>query len=110
MLQKGRADFGLFEYPNTGVELPDDLAVVEGVTIGLEGARHFMVSKLHRDGHLVFKALERGLDVLKAKGAFRKAYIECGFINPLLESWTRLNLPANRTTPARLRARGCSSD
>ncbi|MFW5501317.1 MULTISPECIES: hypothetical protein [unclassified Maridesulfovibrio] len=91
MLQKQRADFGLMEYPNAKNDLPEDLAVVPGIVVGLDGSRHFMVSKSHRDGYWVFKALNKGLAQLKEQGVFRKAYIECGFISPKLDSWKKLN-------------------
>lgn len=90
MLQERRVDFGLFEYPNISKSMPEGLAVVSGITIGLRSSRHFMVSKTHPMGATVYQALTRGIKRLNARGAFRRAYEECGFLSKELRAWRRI--------------------
>lgn len=90
MLQEGRADFGLYEYTNIIKEMPVDLKIVPGITIGLNDSRHFMISKTHPEGKKLFEALQRGVAILKSRGTFKKAYNECGFMSGELESWHRI--------------------
>ncbi|QJB55183.1 hypothetical protein [Pseudodesulfovibrio sp. zrk46] len=90
MLQEGRVDFGMYEYTNIRKSMPEGLGIVPGITVGLRGTRHFMVSRLHPRGKDIFEALQRGIAILKSRGAFRSAYRECGFISPELDSWKRV--------------------
>lgn len=90
MLQERRADFGLYEYTNVINDMPSDLAVVPGLTVGLNESRHFMVSKSHPAGKTLFEALQKGIKILKSQQAFKKAYRGCGFISNELESWQRI--------------------
>lgn len=83
MILAGRVDFGLYEYKDIGtgkVELPEGLIAIPNVMVGLEGSRHFMVSKRHPDGQELFEALERGLNVLRSRGSIYRALVQCGFI------------------------------
>lgn len=94
MVMEGRADFGLLESSNPGYlkgPLPEQLDIVEGVTVGLAGSRHFMVSRKHPLGQEVFEALNRGIAILRERGMIRQALTECGFINPILERWKLIN-------------------
>ncbi len=56
------------------------LAMVPGIGIELMGTRHFIVSKKHPDGEKVYKALEKGLAVLREKGLIRQYYQDVGTI------------------------------
>jgi len=62
------------------------LARVPGVGIELIGTRHFIVSKKHPDGEKVYRALEKGLAVLHAKGLILQYYRATGNITPKKES------------------------
>ncbi len=63
--------------PNMKVILPD--------------TRHFVVSKNHPDGARVFKALNKGLAKLKAKGRIRKFYQQGNFFNYRVADWQVIN-------------------
>jgi hypothetical protein len=75
-------DFTLLK-ENTNVEkIATDygvkLAMVPGVGIVLKGTRHYIVSKKHPDGEKVYKALEKGLAVLREKGLIKQYYQDVG--------------------------------
>lgn len=79
------------EYVLEGIKLtavPDTLVL-------LDDSRHFVVSKLHPDGLRAFKALQKGLKILREQGAIEKAYRQAGFI-PQLNDQVIINLPLNR--------------
>lgn len=90
MLHEGRADLGLYEHATISKNMPEGLTIVPGITVGLRGTRHFMVSKLHPMGQSLFEAIQKGIKILKNRGAFRKAYAECGFFAKEIESWNRI--------------------
>jgi len=54
------------------------LTRVPGVGIELIGTRHIIVSKKHPDGEKTYKALEKGLAVMRAKGLIRQFYQDVG--------------------------------
>ena len=51
-----------------------------GVGIELIVTRHFIVSKKHADVEKIYKALEKGLAVMRAKGLIRQFYQDVGTI------------------------------
>lgn len=58
------------------------LKVVPGVAILLADSRHFVVSRKHPDGEAAYKALNRGLKILRQNGQLEKMYLQAGFLIP----------------------------
>lgn len=56
----------------------------------LDGSRHLVVSKAHPYGKEAFKALQKGLEILRERGMIIKAYTQAGFI-PDLSKYKVLN-------------------
>lgn len=56
----------------------------------LDGSRHLVVSKAHPYGKEAFKALQKGLKILRERGMIIKAYTQAGFI-PDLSKYKVLN-------------------
>ena len=56
----------------------------------LDGSRHLVVSKAHPYGKEAFKALQKGLKILRERGMIIKAYTQAGFI-PELSKYKVLN-------------------
>ena len=54
---------------------------VPKVKVALEDSRHFVVSKNHPLGKQTFKALQKGLKILRERGLIKRAYRQSGFIN-----------------------------
>ncbi|MDP2634331.1 MULTISPECIES: hypothetical protein [unclassified Pseudoalteromonas] len=79
------------EYVLEGIKL----SAVPNMLVLLDDSRHFVVSKLHPDGLRAFKALQKGLKILREKGAIEKAYRQAGFI-PQLNDQVIINLPLTR--------------
>ena len=84
-------DFTIQEFANTS-----DLAYtfqgkrlipVPGIKLVLDGSRHFLVSKKHKNGKKVYQALEKGLKILREKGTVQRYLTESGFYRKELESW-----------------------
>ncbi len=88
-------DFTLLDIPKrenknrflNGIELK----LVPNVALELAGARHFIVSKKHANGTIVFNALEEGLKILRAKGLINKYYQEINLLQKKPQSWKILN-------------------
>ena len=55
------------------------LAPIPGVAIALKDSRHFVISRKHPKGKSAIKAIEKGLSILREKGAIEKAYQQAGF-------------------------------
>lgn len=56
------------------------LVPVKNIGVLLKDSRHFVISKNHPRGEEAFIAMNKGLKVLRKKGAIKKAYLEAGFI------------------------------
>jgi hypothetical protein len=56
------------------------LVPVRNIGVLLKDSRHFVISKKHPKGEEAFIALNKGLKILRERGAIKKAYIEAGFI------------------------------
>ncbi|WP_028448577.1 MULTISPECIES: hypothetical protein [Chitinibacter] len=95
MLVKKRADVVLAPFqptPDLSMDVGGKkLVPITNVKVGLQGSRHFFVSRLDPNGALVAKQLNIGLDRLRDKGIIEKAYRESGFFNSATKSWNRLN-------------------
>ena len=72
-----------FEYTGDGYHL----VAVPNIKVALNDSRHFLVSKKHPLGAQTFAALQKGLAILKESGQIEKAYIDAGFLNPLVKDW-----------------------
>lgn len=89
-------DFTIQEFTNS-----DDLAYelsngrlvpVPGIKLSLDGSRHLMVSKTHKNGLEVYIALEKGLKILKEKGTIDRFLEEAGFYRPEIYDWQTLSV------------------
>ncbi|MCE2594942.1 hypothetical protein K6Y31_08950 [Motilimonas cestriensis] len=94
MVNIGRADFLLAPFQPT----PDMSFDPEGVKlipipnlkIGLQGSRHFAISKRHPQGKAVAEALDRGIAIMKERGLVNQAYQDSGFFNTKVKDWQKL--------------------
>lgn len=98
MLTAGRIDFAMLE----ATQLEDkkkttlqqvNLGVVPGIKIGLAGSRHYMISKKYPQGKQLYEHLEKGLKILRQRGAIKKALIEVGFYNEKISDWQKIFQP-----------------
>jgi len=55
------------------------LVPVNNIGIVLKDSRHFVISKIHPKGEEAFIAMNKGLKILRSRGAIVKAYTEAGF-------------------------------
>ena len=55
------------------------LIPVQNVAIVLKDSRHFVISKNHPQGEAAFIAINKGIKILRERGAITKAYTEAGF-------------------------------
>ena len=55
------------------------LVPVKNVAIVLNDSRHFVISKAHSQGEEAYKAINKGLKILRERGTISKAYTEAGF-------------------------------
>jgi len=90
-----RADFLLAPFQQTqGMRLDVDgmtLIPIQGVKVGLEGSRHFAISRHHPKGKTIFRAFQKGLAILMKRGTLKQAYRESGFYNEKAQNWRFLN-------------------
>jgi len=94
MVNAGRVDILLAPFQPT-----EDLSLtVEGIRLipipklklGLEGSRHFVISKNYPHAKQLTSDFNRGLNQLIAQGIVKKAYHESGFINAKVKHWKKL--------------------
>ncbi len=67
------------------------LIPIKGFKIGLEGSRHFVISKKYPNSKKIFTALQKGLDILRKEGRIVKAFQESGFFNLRTKNWIKAN-------------------
>ncbi|GAB7021846.1 hypothetical protein [Salidesulfovibrio brasiliensis] len=95
MIQSGRADYVPLSFSKredlTLTLGGKDYAPIPGLKFALLETRHLMVSRTHPDGERVFRALQRGLAIMRQRGTIVRAYTECGFFQPRVADWTLLN-------------------
>ena len=95
MVFNQRADFLLAPFQQTdGMLLSVDnmtLTPIPGVKVGLHGSRHFVVSKPRPNSDQIFKALQKGLAIMKSQGTINRAYRHSGFFNHNAKDWLMLN-------------------
>ncbi len=94
MVAKGRADFLLAPFqPSSDMSFTPEgvhLVPVPEIKIGLQGSRHFAVSKRNASGKRVIEALNRGIKKLKEQGLVDKAYTDSGFFNNKVKEWKKI--------------------
>ena len=95
MLAKKRADVLLAPFqptPDLSLEANGKkLVPILNVKVGLQGSRHFFVSKASPIGAEVAKSLDTGLAKLRERVLIEKAYRDSGFFNQATRNWNRLN-------------------
>lgn len=96
MVNAGHIDFLLAPF-----QVTDDLSLtvenvrlvpIPGIKIGLKGSRHFAVSASYPGSKKIFEALNKGLLILRERGAIKKAYRQSGFFNHKVSSWINISL------------------
>jgi ABC-type amino acid transport substrate-binding protein len=94
MVAAGRADFLLAPFqatPDLSLQVGRvRLMPIPGFKISMQGTRHYLISKVHKDGPRLQAALNNGLQHLRQQGVIRKAYMQSGFFNPRVSDWLRL--------------------
>ncbi|WP_100915108.1 hypothetical protein [Pseudoalteromonas spongiae] len=83
MVNTGWVDFMLMPFNATADQSfkldKINLVPVPNVAIELKDSRHFVISRNHPLGSQAYLALEKGLNILRKKGAIEKAYTQAGF-------------------------------
>ncbi|WP_031481890.1 type 2 periplasmic-binding domain-containing protein [Maridesulfovibrio frigidus] len=91
MINRDRADFTLLDFPlnkNLIVQSTDgDLYPLPNVKVVFPHSRHFMVSKKHPQGKIVFEALEKGLKIMRENGTIKRALRQSYIINEKVKDW-----------------------
>lgn len=64
---------------------------IKGLKVVLPDSRHFVVSKKHPKGKVVFQALEKGLRIMREQGKIRRLYQQAGVFNHLVQDWEVVN-------------------
>ncbi|MBT9491582.1 MAG: ABC transporter substrate-binding protein [Paucibacter sp.] len=94
MVAAGRADFLLAPFqatPDLSLQVGETrLVPIPGIKIGMQGTRHYLISKMHPDSQALQAALNTGLQQLRQQGVIRKAYVQSGFFNPKVSDWLLL--------------------
>ncbi|MBE9610143.1 hypothetical protein [Chitinilyticum piscinae] len=95
MVSKQRADVILAPFqptPDLSFEAAGQKFVpIPNIRVGLQGSRHFFVSRSFPNSAQIAKALNTGLDQLRANGTIEKAYRESGFFNEATAKWSKIN-------------------
>ncbi|WP_051304816.1 hypothetical protein [Chitinilyticum litopenaei] len=95
MVSKQRADVVLAPFqptPDLSFEAGSQKFVpVPNVKVGLQGSRHFFVSRSYSGSATLAKALNSGLDILRNNGTIERAYRESGFFNARTAGWKLIN-------------------
>ncbi len=94
MVNIGRADFLLAPFqPTADLAFEPEgvrLIPIPNLKIGLQGSRHFAISKRHPQGKAVSEALDKGIAIMKQKGLVEQAYQDSGFFNTKVKDWHKL--------------------
>ncbi|CCQ09934.1 hypothetical protein PALB_7820 [Pseudoalteromonas luteoviolacea B = ATCC 29581] len=94
MVHRGWADFmmmPLMPSLNNAYQLEEiKLVAHPSLILELNGSRHFVISRNHPDGERAFKAIEKGLTLLREQNRIKRAYEEAGLI-PDFTKYTIIN-------------------
>ena len=95
MVSIKRGDFLLASFQNTEdlsfFSEGTKLVPIQGLKVGLQGSRHFAISKNYPKSKELFKALNKGMKILRKEGIIKKAYEQSGFFNEKVKNWKKLN-------------------
>ena len=95
MVAADRAQFTMMQFnpsPDFVAELEGfKFAPLPGVKVTLHGERSMAVSKAAPNALEVFNALNKGIELLRAKGTIARAWRESGYIDKRTDSWVSLN-------------------
>lgn len=93
MLAAGRADCLLAPFqPTADLSLKVgevSMVPIPGIKIGMQGTRHYLLSRQHPRHHELKTMLDAGLQLLRQQGRIRKAYTQSGFFNLKVAQWQR---------------------
>lgn len=67
------------------------LVPILGVKVFFPDSRHFLVSKKHPDGDLLFEALDIGLSNMRQRGDIKKIYQRFGVMDQRVNDWEIVN-------------------
>ncbi|NTS78577.1 hypothetical protein HR060_17170 [Catenovulum sp. SM1970] len=67
------------------------LVPIPNIKVLLKGSRHYVISRGHPMGEKTYKAMEKGLTIMRERGWIKKAYQESGFFNPKVADWKIIN-------------------
>ncbi|WP_197061209.1 hypothetical protein [Colwellia psychrerythraea] len=76
-----------FSYQGDGYRI----IAINGIKVALNDSRHFVISKKHPRGKETYIALQKGLRLLRQRGAISKAFLQSGFFNDRVKEWHVIN-------------------
>ena len=95
MVAADRAQFTMMQFnpsPDFVAELEGfKFAPLPGIKVTLHGERSMAVSRAAPNALEVFNALNKGIELLRAKGTIARAWRESGYIDKRTDSWVSLN-------------------
>ena len=95
MVMKQDVDFLLAPFQGTNSQVINrgkfNLVPIPGIKLALNDSRHYAISKKHSAGEQVYKAINRGIEIMKRKGIWLRAYRESGVFDPSVDNWQLLN-------------------
>ena len=95
MVQMQRADVLLAPFSQEkSLQIKVDstlLLPIPGYKIGLDGSRHFVISKKNEHYLSIKSALSKGMIYLRRNKKIHKAFEQCGFFNKKVKNWKWLN-------------------
>ena len=68
-----------------------ELKPISNFKFPLHESRHVIISKKHPLGGETYKALIKGMEIMRAKGLITKAFEHSGLFNPGVKDWQRVN-------------------
>ncbi len=100
MLEQGRADFVLQPLSAEDgyvINAFKDVMLLpsEGVSVSFPNSRHFVLSKQPPANKALYQALNKGIALFRKEGRIQKAYVESGFLQPVIFSWKDLRRQNN---------------
>ncbi len=95
MLKAGRADWIPLGFQN-----PPDMSInhkgvrlvpVPGIKIAMVESRHFVLSRRHPQGQMVYDAMEKGMKVMREQGLMKQILSQTGVTCPAVKDWKIIN-------------------
>lgn len=95
MVRSQRVDFMLIGFSNSNDlsynALGITLTPVPNMKVKLAGSRGWVVSQTNPQGPSAYKAIEKGMEILRSSGVIKRAYRDAGVVNSAVENWVVLN-------------------